>query len=36
MRRLALALVTGVGLAGVSSSQFEWNDLPLAAGVFRE
>jgi hypothetical protein len=36
MRRLALAVISGAGLAGMASSQVEWNELPLADGVFRE
>jgi hypothetical protein len=36
MRRSALAVIGGLALAGVASSQVEWNELPLAEGVFRE
>ena len=36
MRNAALALVGGLTLVGVASSQVEWNELPLADGVFRE
>ncbi len=36
MRNSALALVGGLALTGVVSSQVEWNELPLADGVFRE
>jgi hypothetical protein len=36
MRNGALALVGGLALTGVASSQVEWNELPLADGVFRE
>jgi hypothetical protein len=36
MRHTALVVVGGLALAGVASSQVEWNELPLADGVFRE
>jgi len=36
MRNAALALVGGLALVGVASSQVEWNELPLADGVYRE
>jgi len=36
MRNPALALIGGLTLVGVASSQVEWNELPLADGVFRE
>jgi hypothetical protein len=36
MRRLAFSVIAGFGLAGAASSQVEWNELPLADGVFRE
>ena len=36
MRHSALALIGGIALVGVASSQVEWNELPLADGVFRE
>ena len=36
MRKTALALIGGLALAGVASSQVQWNELPLADGVFRE
>jgi hypothetical protein len=36
MRRLALAVIGGLGLVAAASSQVEWNELPLADGVFRE
>ena len=36
MRNAALALVGGLALTGAVSSQVEWNELPLADGVFRE
>jgi len=37
MRRcLALAAISGFAFVGVASSQVEWNELPLADGVFRE
>ena len=35
MRSAALALIGGFTLVGVASSQVEWNELPLADGVFR-
>jgi len=36
MRHLALAAIGGFALVGAASSQVEWNELPLADGVFRE
>ena len=36
MRHSALALIGGIALVGVASSQVEWNEMPLADGVFRE
>jgi hypothetical protein len=36
MRHLAFAAIAGFALVGVASSQVEWNELPLAEGVFRE
>src|SRR5688572_4400973 len=36
MRHVVLAAIGGLALAGVASSQVEWNELPLADGVFRE
>ena len=35
MRRLIFAVLS-VGVAGIASSQVNWNELPLADGVFRE
>ncbi len=36
MRYSALTLIGGLTLACTASSQVEWNELPLADGVFRE
>ena len=36
MRSSALVLITGLTLVGAAASQVEWNELPLADGVFRE
>jgi hypothetical protein len=36
MRHAAFAVIGGFALAGVASSQVEWNELPLADGLFRE
>lgn len=36
MRTRALALIGASALAGPAGSQVQWNELPLAAGVFRE
>lgn len=36
MRTGALAAIGGFALVGVASSQVQWNELPLAEGVFRE
>ena len=36
MRNAAIALIVGLALVGVASSQVEWNELPLGDGVFRE
>ena len=36
MRTGALAAIGGFALVGVTSSQVQWNELPLAEGVFRE
>jgi hypothetical protein len=36
MRVGALTAVSGLALVGVASSQVQWNELPLAEGVFRE
>jgi hypothetical protein len=36
MRVAALAVIGGLALANAASSQVEWNELPLADGVFRE
>jgi len=36
MRHSALALIGGLALVGVASGQVEWNEMPLADGVFRE
>jgi hypothetical protein len=36
MRNAGFAVIAGLSLAGVASSQVEWNELPLADGVFRE
>ncbi len=36
MRHSAFALIGGIALVGVASSQVEWNEMPLADGVFRE
>ena len=36
MRHLALAVIGGLALVGVASSQVEWNELPMPDGVFRE
>lgn len=36
MRNVTLALIGGLALAGSASSQVEWNEMPLADGVFRE
>ena len=36
MRTGALAAIGGLALVGVASSQVQWNEMPLADGVFRE
>jgi len=36
MRRLALALISGVAVTGIAGGQVSWNELPLGEGVFRE
>jgi hypothetical protein len=36
MRRITLAAIGCVALAGVASSQVKWNEQPLSQGVFRE
>ena len=36
MRTGALAAIGGLALVGIASSQVQWNELPLAEGVFRE
>jgi hypothetical protein len=36
MRQWALAGIGSLALGGAASSQVEWNELPLADGVFRE
>jgi hypothetical protein len=36
MRNAAFAMIGVFALAGVASSQVEWNELPLTDGVFRE
>ena len=36
MRNAALVIVVGLTLATAASSQVEWNEMPLADGVFRE
>ena len=36
MRHWALAAIGSLTLVGVASSQVEWNEMPLADGVFRE
>ena len=36
MRQWSLAAIGGLALVGVASSQVEWNEMPLADGVFRE
>ena len=36
MRNAAIVFVAGLALAAVASSQVEWNEMPLADGVFRE
>lgn len=36
MRNPAIAVIGGLALASVASSQVEWNEIPLADGVFRE
>lgn len=36
MRNRALAVIGALALAGPAASQVEWNELPLADGVFRE
>jgi hypothetical protein len=34
--RLAVAVIAALGIVSVASSQVEWNELPLADGIFRE
>ena len=36
MRNTTLVVVVGLALAAAASSQVEWNEMPLADGVFRE
>ena len=36
MRNATLVLIGGLALVSVASSQVEWNEMPLADGVFRE
>lgn len=36
MRNATLALIGGLALVSVASSQVQWNEMPLADGVFRE
>jgi hypothetical protein len=36
MRNAALALIGSLALVSVASSQVQWNEMPLADGVFRE
>jgi hypothetical protein len=36
MRHAAFGLIGGVALAGIAVSQVQWNEMPLADGVFRE
>ena len=36
MRHAAFAVIGGLALTGGASSQVEWNELPLADGVFRQ
>src|SRR5688500_14757077 len=34
--RVAVAVIAALGIVSVASSQVEWNELPLADGIFRE
>ena len=36
MRKAALVAIGGFAVAGIASSQVQWNEMPLADGVFRE
>jgi hypothetical protein len=36
MRHAALALIGGLALVNIASSQVQWNEMPLGDGVFRE
>ncbi len=36
MRNAAIAVIAGLAFGGVASSQVNWNEKPLANGVFRE
>ena len=36
MRHLVVALTAALTIAGVASAQVQWNEMPLADGVFRE
>ena len=36
MRNAAVAVIAGLALGGIASSQVQWNEMPLADGVFRE
>jgi len=36
MRRVAVAVAGALAFVGIASSQVEWNELPLADGIFRE
>jgi hypothetical protein len=36
MRKAAVAVIAGLAVGGIASSQVQWNEMPLADGVFRE
>jgi hypothetical protein len=36
MRKAAVAVIAGLAFGGIAMSQVNWNEKPLAAGVFRE
>jgi hypothetical protein len=36
MRKATVAVIAGLAFGGIASSQVQWNEMPLADGVFRE